>query len=59
MGDFFNRKKIINTITINMLYMLSGVTPGIVFRIINDQEFLEDLAELIKAYEPKHRRRIP
>lgn len=57
MSDFFNRKKIINTITINMLYALSGVSPAIVFRIINDREFLEALKVLIQAFEGKHRRK--
>ena len=57
MNDFFSRKKIINTITINMLYMLSGISPAIVFRIINDREFLEQLRELLAKFESKHRRK--
>ncbi|GAB4147272.1 MAG: hypothetical protein OHK0017_08810 [Patescibacteria group bacterium] len=57
MGDFFNRKKIINNITVNMLYLMTGVSPAIIFRIINDRQFLEDLSSLIKAYEEKHKRR--
>ena len=59
MSDFFNRKKIINTITINMLYALSGISPAIVFRIINDREFLEALKILIQSFEGKHRRKDP
>jgi hypothetical protein len=57
MNDFFSRKKIINTITINMLYMLSGISPAIVFRIINDRDFLEQLRELLAKFESKHRRK--
>jgi DNA uptake protein ComE-like DNA-binding protein len=57
MGDFFQRKKIINSITVNMLYTLSGISPAIIFRIINDREFLDDLSKLIQAYEAKHKRR--
>lgn len=57
MNDFFSRKKIINTITVNMLYMLSGISPAIVFRIINDREFLEELRELLTKFESKHRRK--
>jgi len=57
MLDFFNRKKVVNTITINMLYALSKVSPGIIFRIINDTDFLTELAGLIQKFEYKHRRK--
>jgi hypothetical protein len=40
-----------------MLYALSGVSPAIIFRIINDRDFLGELAELIKKFEEKHKRR--
>jgi hypothetical protein len=57
MEDFFKRKKIINTITVNMLYALSKVSPAIIFRIINDHEFLQRLSALIQEFEQKHRRK--
>gem|GEM_PF-4100575 len=55
--NFFKRKKIINTITVNMLYAISGVSPAIIFRVINDRDFLQRLAQLIKEFEPRHRRK--
>lgn len=55
--SFFNRKKVISSITINMLYLMTGLSNGIIFRIINDREFLTELAGLILKHSDKHRRK--
>jgi hypothetical protein len=42
-----NRKTQLGT---NFLYAISGVSPSLIIRIINDSEFLEELTQLIQKY---------
>jgi hypothetical protein len=55
---FYSRKKVISVISINMLHIMTGLSPGIIFRIINDINFLKDLSSLIESYDTKHRRKL-
>jgi hypothetical protein len=54
---FYSRKKVISAITINMLHIMTGLSPGILFRVINDLEFLKELSDLISSYDVKHRKK--
>jgi hypothetical protein len=49
-----NRKTQLGT---NFLYVLSGVSPALIIRIINDTEFLQELSELIQKYASSLRKK--
>ena len=41
------KKNKLNRLTANFLWNLTGVSPLLVIKIINDEKFLEELRELI------------